>query len=191
MTSLPPTTVTVPPVVDPRLPSIGLALTVDPSPITVGETATLTLTLTNQAPSPATDLVITIAPPPDTVLEPGDGFVSSTQGWRWTRARLAGESSLSVTATVRVPRLPVSETLLTQAMVQAAQLTVPLCTSGGALVEDRTRGPGVARFRRLTRDYERTATVLAGWHVLAFAMILLKMILLKRFITRMAEVERA
>jgi transposase len=31
-----------------------------------------------------------------------------------------------------------------------------------------------ARFRRLARDYERLATTLAGYHWLAFAMLMLK-----------------
>ena len=40
-------------------------------------------------------------------------------------------------------------------------------------VVERTFG-WLGRFRRLTRDYERLAEVLAGWHWLAFLMLLLK-----------------
>jgi transposase len=40
-------------------------------------------------------------------------------------------------------------------------------------VVERTFG-WLGRFRRLTRDYERLATVLAGWHWLAFLVLLLK-----------------
>ncbi len=35
-----------------------------------------------------------------------------------------------------------------------------------------------ARFRRLARDYERLAETLAGWHWLAFVVILLKRLFL-------------
>jgi transposase len=37
----------------------------------------------------------------------------------------------------------------------------------------------LARFRRLARDYERLATTLAGYHWLAFAMLLLKCVFSK------------
>jgi transposase len=36
-----------------------------------------------------------------------------------------------------------------------------------------------ARFRRLARDYERLATTLAGYHWLAFAMLMLKSVFAK------------
>ncbi len=39
-------------------------------------------------------------------------------------------------------------------------------------VVERTFGR-LARFRRLARDYERTAEVLAGWHWVAFAGLML------------------
>jgi len=40
-------------------------------------------------------------------------------------------------------------------------------------VVERTFG-WLGRFRRLTRDYERLAEVLAGWHWLAFLVLLIK-----------------
>jgi transposase len=36
-----------------------------------------------------------------------------------------------------------------------------------------------ARFRRLARDYERLATTFAGYHWLAFAMLMLKSVIAK------------
>lgn len=42
----------------------------------------------------------------------------------------------------------------------------------------------LARFRRLARDYERLPETLAGLHLLAFAVLMLK-----RFVTLMAEYE--
>lgn len=87
-----------------------------------------------------------MAPPPGAVLVPGDGFVSGNQGWRWTRARLEGGATLTVAATVRLPNLPAGEALLVQAEVQAARLPLPLRTTGGALVEDRSRGAGIVQF---------------------------------------------
>ena len=40
----------------------------------------------------------------------------------------------------------------------------------------------LARFRRLSRDYERLPELLKGFHLLAFALLLLK-----RFVTLMAQ----
>jgi transposase len=42
-------------------------------------------------------------------------------------------------------------------------------------VVERTFG-WLGRFRRLTRDYERLAEVLAGWHWLAFLTLLVKQV---------------
>jgi transposase len=42
-------------------------------------------------------------------------------------------------------------------------------------VVERTFG-WLGRFRRLTRDYERLAEVLAGWHWLAFFVLLIKQV---------------
>ena len=42
-------------------------------------------------------------------------------------------------------------------------------------VVERTFG-WLGRFRRLTRDYERLAEVLAGWHWLAFLVLLIKQV---------------
>src|SRR6185295_3368841 len=45
-------------------------------------------------------------------------------------------------------------------------------------VVERTFG-WLGRFRRLTRDYERLAEVLAGWHWLAFLVVLIKRVVVE------------
>src|SRR5262245_11265752 len=80
----------VPPVTDPRLPSLTLDIAVAPDPVAIGQVATITVTVTNQAPDPAVDPAITLAPPAGAVPRPGDGFVSARDGWRWTPGTIGG-----------------------------------------------------------------------------------------------------
>src|SRR5437867_8984795 len=48
------------PAPDAHLPALALEADVPPTPLAVGDTSTITLTITNGAPDPADDLVVTL-----------------------------------------------------------------------------------------------------------------------------------
>lgn len=76
----------VAPVTDPRLPSLTVGVEAATDSVAVGEMTALTITVANQAPDPARNLVVTLPTPDGTVPMPGAGVVSAAQGWRWTLA---------------------------------------------------------------------------------------------------------
>src|SRR5262249_4907016 len=89
----------------------------------------------------ATNLLVT-APTPDGALAlPGPNTVSPTRGWSWNQARLDGHSSVVLTGTMRLVRMPPGEALLASAQATAQGLRLPIHDTGGALVIDRTQGP--------------------------------------------------
>src|SRR5262245_919638 len=136
----------VPPVVDPHLPSLSLHLSVAPDPVAVGETAAFTITVENGAPDPANDLLVTLPTPDEALALPGPNTISPTQGWRWSFARLDGHSSAVLTANLRLVRTPAGEALLLHPQATARGLTSPVHEIAGALVVDRTLGPATTRF---------------------------------------------
>src|SRR2546423_824199 len=97
--SPPATVLTVPPVTDPHLPSLSLDLTVAPDPLPIGDTATISLTLSNSAPDPAQDLVVTLPTPDGALALNGSATISPVAGWQWNLATLAARSSTTLTAT--------------------------------------------------------------------------------------------
>jgi len=133
--------------VDPHLPSIVLQIGIAPDPIAVGDTAVLTVTVTNQDPDPANDLVIT-APTPDGALAlPGPNTVTPTRGWRWSQPRLEGNnSSLVLTGTLRLVRNLPGDALILAAQATVRGIATPITVSGGAVVVDRARGPVTVPF---------------------------------------------
>ncbi len=133
-----PKVVTAPPWVDPHLPSLTLDLhlsTEAPDTITVGQSITATLSLKNSAPDPAKAVVITIATPNGAIALPGAGMVAPDQGWRWSQAELAANSSTTLTAQLKVTSLPAGGALLMRASVTAQGLPVALYGKAGVLVE--------------------------------------------------------
>jgi len=123
-----------------------LSIAVAPEQLIVGETATITLTVTNQAPDPANALVITLATPEGTQGVAGPGFVSDKQGWQWTQPSLAAQSSTSVTANLQVTKLPAGEALIARAQVTAKGLSQPISRNGGAVVSAKTAGVASSSF---------------------------------------------
>jgi hypothetical protein len=97
---------------DPHLPSLTIEIGLAPELIALGDTAVLTITLSNGAPDPALDLVVTLATPDGAVAEPGPNTISPTQGWQWTLPRLEQYSSASFTGALRVVRMPKGNALL-------------------------------------------------------------------------------
>jgi hypothetical protein len=68
-------------------------------------------------------------------------------------------------------------TILTSRVVPAEMPATLVWMSFSGLVGEFPTAS--ARFRRLARDYERLATTLAGYHWLAFAMLMLKSLFAK------------
>lgn len=141
-----PEVITAPEIVDPHLPSLVVSTRVQPAPVAVGETATVTITITNQAEDPADDLVVTLATPDGVAPVPGSGFVSAATGWRWSVGHLAGETTTTLTATMLVNQLPPGGALLTRVAATAQGLSLPVQDVGGTLVLDRATALGAARF---------------------------------------------
>lgn len=125
---------------------LSLHSALDPDPVAIGETATLTITVINDAPDPATNLVVTLPTPEGALALPGPDTVSPTGGWRWRVGRLAGRTTIALTGTLRVVRAPPGDALLLTAQATADGLARPVQEYGGASVVDRARGPTTARF---------------------------------------------
>jgi len=105
-----------------------------PTPSLVGQVATIVVTVTNEAPDPANDLAITLAPVAGTVPQPGAGLASAQSGWAWTPGTLAGGATTEVRATALVAQAPPGDAFLAQASATARGLGRPLTTEGGALL---------------------------------------------------------
>ena len=142
----PPAPLKVAPVTDPHLPSLSLHITVAPDPVALGDTVALTITLMNDAPDPANNVVITLPTPDGALAVPGPNTISPTGGWQWALKSLDGRSSTSVTGSLRMVQRPAGDALLLRATVIAQGLAQPLPGVGGALVVDRTLGPVTSPF---------------------------------------------
>ena len=127
-------------------PSLQLNLVVGPRGPALGETATITLTVTNQGTAPATQLGVALALPTGALAASLPGRISPQDGWRWTNARLDGGASVVFVATTRITKMPPGEALLLHATATAAELDIPVQRDGGAVVVDRTVDKASARF---------------------------------------------
>jgi hypothetical protein len=137
-------TLTVAPVEDPHLPSLALSLAVAPDPLQLGETAVLTVTVLNQAPDPAEDLVITL-PVPDTIQALTPPVLGRT-GWQWNLGRLAGGAEQTLVASFQLRNAPPGDALAFTATAMARGLVLPVQRTGGVLVHERRPPPTTAAF---------------------------------------------
>jgi hypothetical protein len=133
-----PVSVVTQPIPNPPPPGLALDLAVTPDPLAIGETATLSVTLTNRAPYPAEALDVTVPPADGALAVPGPGTVGPQKGWRWT-TRLDGNSSTVLTGTLRLIGNPRGDALVLTAQATATGLATPVSTTGGALIVDRAR----------------------------------------------------
>ncbi|HEX6290957.1 MAG TPA: hypothetical protein VFZ66_17360, partial [Herpetosiphonaceae bacterium] len=141
---LPPHTLETP--TYPRRPGLALSVTAAPEAVAVGDTATITLTLTNRAPHPAEQVVISLPTPDDTAPLPGDGFVSAATGWQWSLDRLASNATITRRVQARVVRLPRGAALLAEPTATARDLAEPARAVGGARVAEREDRPATTRY---------------------------------------------
>lgn len=142
---------TLPPASDPHLPSLAVHVAVAPDPIVVGQPATITLTVSNNAHDPATGLAITLPLPAGataqtptvTLAAPAPG--AGGAGWTWSPP-LGARSSTTVTATVIVAQQPAGGALVVTPSVTAQGLARPVQATGGALVGDPGAGAATQPF---------------------------------------------
>jgi hypothetical protein len=130
---------------NPHLPSLALALDITPDPVVVGETATITLTIANGAPDPADGLVVTLPTPDGALALPGPGFLNPARGWEWNLGHLDGQAEATLTATLRLLRIPDGQALLAQPQATAARFATPVTAHGGAVAVS-ARGSATAHF---------------------------------------------
>lgn len=130
----------------PSRPGLALTVTAAPEAVTVGSTATITLTLTNRAVHAAEQVIITLPTPDGTTPLAGDGLVSAGAGWQWSIDRLAGNDTITRQAQVRVNRMPQGAALLAHPQATARDLAETAHVVGGVRVAARETGPKPTRF---------------------------------------------
>ena len=145
-----------------------LTLEVNPTTVLVGDTASITVTIRNTTGRTATDVVVTLPAPAESVPVPAPAYQPAQRHWQWTLPHLAAFESHSMTAQVRVVRLPDGAALV--ATAAAIGTNSPRQTvTGGALVAARPpdgRG-ATARFvpgqrAVLDRSNERIKVTMSG-----------------------------
>jgi hypothetical protein len=127
-------------------PGLALALALAPDPLAIGETATISVTITNRAPYPAENLVVTVPTPDGALALRGPVTVTPVAGWRWQVGHLDGNASTVVTGTLQLVRAPAGDAVVASAEATADGLAAPAQATGGALALDRTRGPAAIAF---------------------------------------------
>ncbi|PZS04806.1 MAG: hypothetical protein DLM69_01455 [Candidatus Chloroheliales bacterium] len=155
----PPPTAT--PYVDPHLPSLVTKISFSPNPVSVGDTVAVTITVINQAPDQAQNLVVTMPLPAGVVIagqgQPSVGQTPSpgatpapspTPGGpiTWNLPTLAGNSSATFSTNLRLIGLSAGKALTINTQVIAARLSSPDVASAGALVVDHSGGAASTQF---------------------------------------------
>ena len=97
---------TVPPLVVLEHALLALTLEVNPTTVLVGDTASITVTVRNTTGRTATDVVVTLRAPAESVPVPAPAYQPAQRHWQWMLPHLAAFESHSMTAQVRVVRLP-------------------------------------------------------------------------------------
>lgn len=90
-----------PPVRPAAAPSLTLQVTVAPMTLVVGDTATVTVRVTNQGAGSAHGLALRL-PRPDGAATDS----AARDGWRWTAAELASQATATFSASLRLATLP-------------------------------------------------------------------------------------
>ncbi len=114
----------------PALPGLHLDLVATPDPASIGDTLTLTLTLTNRATNPANDLIVTL-PVPTGATVPTNAAQTE---WRWQLDMLPGGAQHTLTTTLQLITMPPGGALLAHPQVTAQGLDQPVQAIGGVLV---------------------------------------------------------
>jgi RHS repeat-associated protein len=138
----PPVERTVTPVLDPHLPSLILDADFSQRTLTVGDLFTATLTIKNQAPDPADNVIVSMSVPTGTVAYPNP----QPNGWTWQLARVEGRGSMTVTATMRLLSIPTGSAVVVRPQVTASGLSIPVYHQSGTLVMPPNLSPVTVPF---------------------------------------------
>lgn len=128
-----PRAVTPPQRVAPR-PSLALTLSVSPDPLTVADTATMTLTVHNQGDVPADDVVVAVPVPESVQALSGPVTGSAPATWAWTIGHLNAQTHTTLTATLQLTQTPAQRAVVFRATARARDLPQPITHLAGALV---------------------------------------------------------
>jgi RHS repeat-associated protein len=125
-----------PGVKDERTPSLTLDIQVSASTLNVGDSATISLVVHNQAAFPATNVVVSLPLPAGATPAGTANFNAASGAWQWTIERIDGRTSHTVSAPVTLRSMPAGAALLARPSVIAAELALPVSAVGGALVAE-------------------------------------------------------
>ncbi len=128
------------PVVSQHLPSLAIQVDSSLIPANVGDTVPFTITVTNQAPDPAKNMVVALPIPAEAIAQPSDAPVL-----RWDMAELMGKSSASFTVQLRIVAVPAGGALLLDPQVTAQGLPMPATRHAGLLINSTT-SPTTAQY---------------------------------------------
>ena len=115
----------------PHLPSLLLNTTLSSKVVVIGSIVTATISVFNQAPDAAQNLVVSMTVPSGTVALP-----TARQNWNWNVGQLAGGSSLTLTTTLQVVGVLDGGALLLQPQASADGLSLPVTKVAGAIAID-------------------------------------------------------
>ena len=133
----PPTTPIAPlSVADGHASALLVLIAVNPDPITVGETAVISLTINNISPDAADDAQLHLPLPAGSNLVPlaNPALQSENAGWLWSLGHIDGQGTKVVTASIQVGALPPGEALVLRPSIIARDMPQPVQTVGGAIV---------------------------------------------------------
>ena len=149
-----PTPAPVPPIaVNTReLPSVLMRIDVGPDLLAVGDTATITLTLTNQSALPASGVDVTLTLPDGAVASTKDGRLKQNAGWAWPGLSIAVGATVTQVLKAQINRMPPGEALLLRARMTLPSAPNAVQITGGAVVVDRNQAPTTARFTPGKKD---------------------------------------
>lgn len=129
----------------PALPALAIELAVDPDPVSIGDTAILSVTITNRAPYPGDQIRVTIPAPAGVLAVPGPG-ATPNRGWAWDVGHLDAGAAITLVGELRVTGQIGGGAFVLRAEATAAGITTPFTAAGGALVRDPALGPASVPF---------------------------------------------
>ena len=147
---------TAAPYVAKATPSLTIHQTLSPNAVAVGDTVTATLTVTNNSPAAARDVVATLPIPVGATAAFAAKDSTSTKGWRWTLPQLEGKATTTFTATFRMAQNPPGDAVLLFPEVSARGMDAPVSDIAGAVVVEHTTPSARTSFTPGTKSVLRS-----------------------------------
>lgn len=128
------------------VPGLTLTLVAVPNPVAVGATVTVSITVQNQGTAAADQLQVRMSLPGETTALPGGTATTPGQRLQWDVARLDTQQTATLTATLRVDRMPLVGALVFRGVATARNVRGPTRSTGGVVVFDPAQGPATTIF---------------------------------------------